>query len=153
VGVALVAALGGFLFGYDTGIIGGALLFIDHLNASSFDQQAIVGAILVGAIVGAIIAGYLARKISRRRTMFLAGIIYVVAGLGAALSQSVPELLVARFALGIAVGTASFVAPMYIAELVPKRVRGGLVTFNQLMITIGILLAYISSWVFKGRVE
>jgi sugar porter (SP) family MFS transporter len=150
VGVALVAALGGFLFGYDTGIIGGALLFIkDDLNASSFDQQAIVGAILVGAIVGAIIAGYLARKISRRRTMVLAGIIYVVAGLGAALSQSVPELLVARFALGIAVGTASFVAPMYIAELVPKRVRGGLVTFNQLMITIGILLAYISSWVFK----
>jgi sugar porter (SP) family MFS transporter len=150
VGVALVAALGGFLFGYDTGIIGGALLFIkDDLKASQFDQQAIVGSILVGAIVGAIIAGYLARKISRRWTMFTAGVIYVVAGLGCAISQEVWQLLIARFALGIAVGTASFVAPMYIAELVPKRVRGGLVTFNQLMITIGILLAYISSWVFK----
>jgi sugar porter (SP) family MFS transporter len=150
VGVALVAALGGFLFGYDTGIIGGALLFIkEDLQASQFDQQAIVGSILIGAIVGAIMAGYLARKISRRWTMFTAGVIYVVAGLGCAVSQEVWQLLVARFALGIAVGTASFVAPMYIAELVPKRVRGGLVTFNQLMITIGILLAYISSWVFK----
>jgi len=81
--------------------------------------------------------------------LIMAGIIYVVGGLGAAISQEVWQLLIARFTLGIAVGTASFVAPMYIAELVPKRVRGGLVSFNQLMITIGILLAYISSWVFK----
>ena len=150
VGVALIAALGGFLFGYDTGIIGGALLFIkEDFKASEFEQQAIVGSILVGAIVGAIMAGYLARRISRRWTMVTAGVIYVVAGLGCAISQDVWQLLIARFALGIAVGTASFVAPMYIAELVPKRVRGGLVSFNQLMITIGILLAYISSWVFK----
>jgi len=150
VGVALIAALGGFLFGYDTGIIGGALLFIkEDFKASEFEQQAIVGSILVGAIVGAILAGYLARRISRRWTMVTAGAIYVVAGLGCAISQDVWQLLIARFALGIAVGTASFVAPMYIAELVPKRVRGGLVSFNQLMITIGILLAYISSWIFK----
>jgi sugar porter (SP) family MFS transporter len=151
VGVAMVAAIGGFLFGYDTGIVGGALLLlVKDLKPSTFDQQAIVGSLLVGAVVGAIAAGYLADAISRRRTKIIAGSIFVVGAIGAGLSQTVWELLISRFALGLAVGTASFVAPMYIAELVPKRVRGGMVSFNQLMITVGILGAYIASWGLKG---
>jgi sugar porter (SP) family MFS transporter len=151
VGVALIAAIGGFLFGYDTGIIGGALLFIKtDLHASHFDEQAIVGSLLIGAVVGAICAGYLADRISRRRTKIIAGLVFVGGAIWAALSQDIWSLIGARFVLGLGVGTASFVAPMYIAELVPKRVRGGMVSFNQLMITTGILGAYIASWALKG---
>jgi sugar porter (SP) family MFS transporter len=146
-GIAIVAAIGGFLFGYDTGVIGGALLFIQKdLNLDKSQQQAAVAAILLGAVVGAIGAGWLADHFSRRRTKILAGCVYVLGALGCALAQSYWELVAARFWLGLAVGTASFVAPMYIAELVPPRIRGGVVSFNQLMVTIGILLAYISDW-------
>jgi sugar porter (SP) family MFS transporter len=149
--LATVAAIGGFLFGYDTGVISGALLFIKgDLHASSFDQEAIVGALLLGAVVGAIVSGWLANKIGRRPTKIISGCIYALAALGCAFSQSTSELIAARFVLGYSVGTASFVSPMYIAELAPKRMRGGLVSFNQLMIVTGILAAYIADFALKG---
>ena len=142
--LATVAAIGGFLFGYDTGVISGALLYIKgDLHASSFEQEAIVGALLLGAVCGAIGSGYLANKIGRRRTKIMSGCIYTIAALACAFSQSANELIAARFVLGFSVGTASFVSPMYIAELAPKRIRGGLVSFNQLMVVLGILAAYI----------
>jgi sugar porter (SP) family MFS transporter len=148
--LALVAALGGFLFGYDTGVISGALLFITKdLGASKFDEQAFVGALLIGAVIGAAAAGYAADALSRRRTKILAGAIYVLGALGSALAQDPTQLIVARFVLGLAVGTASFVAPMYISELAPKRIRGGVTTFNQLMVVSGILGAYIVNWALK----
>ena len=124
--LAIIAALGGFLFGYDTGVISGALLFVTKdLGASKFDQQAFVGALLIGAVIGAVLSGYSADALSRRRTKIIAGAIYVVAALGSALAQTSWELIIARLVLGIAVGTASFVAPMYISELAPKKIRGG----------------------------
>ena len=149
--VAVIAAIGGFLFGYDTGVIGGALLYIkrDLHATSSFDQQAIVSSLLVGAVVGALIAGRLARRLGRRVTIIVAGWVYVAGGLGAALSQSLWQLVAARLVLGLAVGAASFVAPMYISEMAPKRIRGATVTFNQLMLTTGILVAYIADWALK----
>jgi sugar porter (SP) family MFS transporter len=148
--LALIAALGGFLFGYDTGVISGALLFIaKDLHASQFAQQAFVGSLLIGAVVGAILSGFSADALSRRRTKIISGAIYVVGALGSAAAQSSTELIVARFVLGIAVGTASFVSPMYISELAPKRIRGGVTSFNQLMVVIGILLAYIVQWALK----
>jgi sugar porter (SP) family MFS transporter len=150
--LAAVAAIGGFLFGYDTGVIGGALLYIKHdLNATSnLDQQAIVASLLTGAVVGALAAGKLADTIGRRRTIIAAGWIYVVGGIGSALSQNVGELVAARVILGLAVGAASFVSPMYISEMAPKEIRGGTVSFNQLMLTTGILAAYIANWGLKG---
>ena len=149
--VALIAALGGFLFGYDTGVISGALLYLKgDLHASTFQQEAIVGALLIGAAVGAIIAGYLADAISRRWTKVLSGSVYTLAALACAFSQSPDQLIGARFVLGLSVGTASFVSPMYLAELSPKRIRGGLVSFNQLMIVSGILAAYIVNFGLKG---
>jgi sugar porter (SP) family MFS transporter len=149
--VALIAALGGFLFGYDTGVISGALLYIKgDLHASSFQQEAIVGALLIGAAVGAVGAGYLADAISRRWTKVISGTIYTLAALACALSQSSDQLIAARFVLGLSVGTASFVSPMYLAELSPKKIRGGLVSFNQLMIVSGILAAYIVNFGLKG---
>ena len=148
--LAIVAAIGGFLFGYDTGVISGALLFIKKdLGASSFEQQAIVGSLLLGAVAGALIAGYSADAFSRRRTKIVAGAIYVLGALASAFSQTAVELIAARFVLGIAVGCASFVSPMYIAELAPKRLRGGTVSFNQLMIVSGILAAYIVNFALK----
>jgi sugar porter (SP) family MFS transporter len=149
--VSVIAALGGFLFGYDTGVISGALLYIKgDLQASSFQQEAIVGALLIGAAVGAVGSGYLADAISRRWTKVISGTIYTLAALACAFSQSSDQLIAARFVLGLSVGTASFVSPMYLAELSPKKIRGGLVSFNQLMIVSGILAAYIVNFGLKG---
>ncbi len=149
-GVAIIAAIGGFLFGYDTGVIGGAMLFMQKdLGLKSHGQQQLTVAILLlGAIAGALIAGWLADEISRRRTKMISGTVYVLGGVACALSQNYPEILASRFVLGLSVGTASFVSPMYIAELVPQRIRGGVVSFNQLMVTLGILSAYIIDWAF-----
>jgi sugar porter (SP) family MFS transporter len=149
--LAAIAALGGLLFGYDTGVISGALLFIGpDLHASSFEQQAVVGALLLGAVLGAVIAGWASEALGRRRSTLIAGCIYTVGALLCALAPSVGVLIAARFVLGLAVGCASFVAPMYIAELAPKRIRGGMVSFNQLAIVSGILIAYIVNFALKG---
>ena len=148
--VSVIAAIGGLLFGYDTGVISGALLFIkDDLDAGTFEQQAIVSVLLLGAMLGAVISGYLADRISRRWTKVISGVVYVVGALGCAFSVNASMLIGFRFLLGISVGTASFVAPLYIAEVAPPRVRGGLVSFNQLAVTAGILIAYIVDFLFK----
>jgi len=151
-GVAIIAAIGGFLFGYDTGVIGGALLFMQKdLGLETHGQQQLTVAILLlGAIVGALIAGWLADRISRRRTKIISGCVYVIGAVACALSMRYWQILASRFWLGLAVGCASFVSPMYIAEIVPKRIRGGVVSFNQLMVTLGILVAYIVDWGFAG---
>ncbi|HZR94091.1 MAG TPA: sugar porter family MFS transporter [Gaiellaceae bacterium] len=151
-GVAAIAAIGGFLFGYDTGVIGGAMLFMQKdLGLKSHGQQQLTVAILLlGAIVGALISGWAADRISRRRTKIVSGCVYVTGAVGCALAQSYWQILAGRFWLGLAVGTASFVSPMYIAELVPPAIRGAVVSFNQLMVTLGILVAYIVDWGFAG---
>jgi sugar porter (SP) family MFS transporter len=147
-GIASIAAIGGFLFGYDTGVIGGAMLFMQKdLGLKTHGQQQLTVAILLlGAITGALISGWLADKISRRRTKMISGSVYVTGAVGCALAQTYWQILAGRFWLGLAVGTASFVSPMYIAELVPPRIRGAVVSFNQLMVTLGILVAYIVDW-------
>jgi sugar porter (SP) family MFS transporter len=152
--LAIVAALGGFLFGYDTGVISGALPFIGKdVGGGEFNEQAYVGSLLIGAVVGAILSGFSADAISRRRTKIISGCIYVVGALASALSQSAPELIAARFVLGLSVGTASFVSPMYISELAPKRIRGGVTSFNQLMVVSGIMAAYIVNWALKDATD
>jgi sugar porter (SP) family MFS transporter len=149
--ISAIAAIGGLLFGYDTGVISGALLFIrDDLHASAFEQEAIVSTLLVGAIAGAVLSGYLADRISRKWTKVFSGCVYVVGALGCAFSVNVGMLVGFRFLLGLSVGTASFVAPMYISEVAPPVLRGGLVSFNQLAITTGILLAYVVNFLFAG---
>jgi MFS family permease len=152
--VSAIAAIGGLLFGYDTGVISGALLYIrDDLHAGDFAQQAIVSALLLGAIAGAILSGYLADRISRKWTKVISGTVYVVGALGCALSVNVTMLVGFRFLLGVSVGTASFVSPMYISEVAPPRLRGGLTSFNQLAVTAGILLAYLVDFAFSGLAD
>jgi len=148
--ICVIAAIGGLLFGYDTGVISGALLFIrKDLHADDVAQEWIVSVLLLGAILGAILSGYFADRISRKWTKVFSGCIYVVGALGCAFSVSIPMLIGFRFLLGLSVGTASFVAPLYISEVSPPRVRGGLVSFNQLAITSGILLSYLVNFAFQ----
>jgi len=152
--ISFIAAIGGLLFGFDTGVISGALLFLKKdLHANSLAQEWIVSVLLLGAILGAVISGYLADKLSRKRTKVISGCVYVIGALGCAFAVSVPMLVAFRFVLGLSVGTASFVAPLYIAEVAPPRVRGGLVSFNQLMLTLGILLAYLVNFAFSNVPE
>jgi major inositol transporter-like SP family MFS transporter len=142
--ISVVAALGGMLFGYDTGVISGALLFIKKVfSLSPFMQGAVVSSLLVGATVGALVAGPLSDRFGRRPVLILAAIIFIVGALLAALTPNAAILIVARFVLGLAVGTASLLVPLYIAEMAPADVRGALVNFNQLMITVGILVSYL----------
>jgi sugar porter (SP) family MFS transporter len=150
-GIAVLAALGGLLFGYDTGVISGAQLFIGKdLHSGTTANEWYVGALLLGAVAGAILSGWLADWISRKWTKFCAGCVYVGAALWSALATSAGSLIAARAVLGLAVGTASFVAPLYISEHTPPKLRGGTVSFNQLMITLGIMLAYVADWGLKG---
>lgn len=142
--IAGVCALGGLLFGYDIGVISGALLFIrEDLALSPFLQSVVVSGLLVGAVVGALVGGPLSDRYGRRRTVMLAALIFVLGAIGAGLSPSVGALIAFRFVLGLGVGLASLIVPLYISEVSPANVRGGLVSLNQLMITIGILAAYL----------
>jgi sugar porter (SP) family MFS transporter len=141
--VAGLSALGGLLFGYDTGVISGALLYIrEDFQVTSFLQGAIVSSLLVGAMIGALACGPLSDWLGRRIVILVAAIVFGVGALVAALAPNVATLVGGRVILGLAVGMASVVVPLYIAEMAPPDVRGALVTLNQLMITIGILVAY-----------
>jgi sugar porter (SP) family MFS transporter len=149
--IALLAALGGFLFGYDTGVIGQALPFIQkQFHPSTVTSSWIVASVLVGAVAGAAASGYLADRISRKWTLFGAGCVFVVGAVAEALAPDSMTLIIARFVLGLAVGTASFVAPEYIAEQTPPKIRGGTVSYNQVMITFGILIAYLVGFGFAS---
>src|ERR1700691_2059685 len=147
-----VTALGGLLFGYDTGVVSGALLFVkkDFGGLSSFQEELITSLLLVGAVVGALLAGRVADLIGRRLTVLITAAVFVVGVLLAAFTPTYPVLLVARVIIGLAVGSASMVVPLYIGEVVPPRVRGGLVSLNQLAITSGILSSYLIDYGLSG---
>jgi sugar porter (SP) family MFS transporter len=147
-----IAALGGLLFGYDTGVISGAILFITkQFSLSSTMEEIVVSAVLVGAIFGASLGGALTDRFGRRSLILVAGGIFIVSSLGTAFAPSVPWLIAARVVSGIAIGLASFISPMYIAELVPARVRGALVAVNMLAITTGIVAAYLTDYALTGN--
>jgi MFS family permease len=141
--VATVAAMGGLLFGYDTGIISGALLFIaDDFGLSDTAQQIVVASLLLGAVFGALFGGPLADRIGRRRAIMVAAVVFVIGSLASAFAVGAVSLAIACFVLGLAVGGAGMVVPVYIAESSPSRVRGSLVSLQQFLITVGILLSY-----------
>lgn len=149
--IATLAALGGFLFGFDTGVVGSAEpYFSTSLGIGSFGESWVVGSLLLGAVVGAALGGYLASRLSRKWTKCAGGCVFFAAALGSAVAPNVEWLCVSRFVLGLGVGTASFVAPLYISEQSPKQLRGGMTALNQVMITFGILVAYLSDFAFSG---
>lgn len=142
--VAVIAALGGALFGYDTGVISGALLFItERFGLTPFMEGLVTSSLLIGAAFGAVAGGRIADRVGRRSTLIASAIVFVVATLGSALTPSVAVLVLSRLVLGLAVGGASVIVPLYISEMAPAEVRGKLVTFNALMIVTGQLVAYL----------
>src|SRR5271163_4402068 len=142
--IAAVAALGGLLFGYDTGVISGALLFIRQVMSLSPTLQGIVVAIaLAGAAIGAATAGYLSDRLGRRRVILGAGLLFIAGAVVSAVAEGVSVLLIGRFLVGLAIGVASMLAPLYLAEIAPARDRGAIVSLNQLCITVGILASYL----------
>ncbi|HEX8855845.1 MAG TPA: sugar porter family MFS transporter, partial [Thermoleophilaceae bacterium] len=137
-------ALGGLLFGYDTGVISGAILFIKKdFGLSPFMQGAVVAALLLGAMIGAGLAGPLSDRLGRRRLIMTAAVTFTVGALWAAAAPNPGNLLAARFVLGLAVGSAALVVPLYLSEIAPTHIRGAIASLNQLMIVIGILAAFI----------
>lgn len=142
--VAGVAALGGLLFGYDTGVISGALLFIRETMALSSTMQGVVVAIvLAGAALGAAGAGTLSDRFGRRRVILAAALLFVAGAILCALAAELTVLLVGRFLVGLAIGVASMLTPLYLAEIAPASDRGAIVSLNQLCITVGILVSYL----------
>jgi sugar porter (SP) family MFS transporter len=137
-------ALGGLLFGYDTGVISGAILFIKKdFGVSPFVEGAIVASLLLGAMIGAALAGRLSDRLGRRRLILIAAVTFGVGALGAAAAPSAGVLIAARFVLGLAVGSAALVVPLYLSEIAPTQIRGAISSLNQLMIVAGILVAFL----------
>jgi MFS family permease len=146
--VYFFGALGGLLFGYDTGVISGAILFIKNdMSLSSFSQGIVVSAIL---IIGAAIIGLLSDKYGRRNMVLLSAVIFALGSISSSLANNVVILTISRIILGTAVGGASALVPLYLAEMAPAKYRGTLSTLNQLMITIGILSAYMVNLAFAN---
>lgn len=147
----LVATMGALAFGYDTGIIAGALPFMTlpadqgGLGLNAYTEGLVTAALIVGAAFGSLAAGYLADRHGRRTTLRLLSILFVVGALGTAVAPSVELMVVARFVLGLAVGGGSATVPVFIAEIAGPKRRGRLVSRNELMIVSGQLLAYVLS--------
>ncbi len=140
-----VAALAGLMFGLDIGVISGALSFIaKQFSITETMQELIVSSMMFGAALGAILAGYLSSSFGRKRSLILSATLFVVSSLLCALAPSVGWLLAGRVLLGLAIGVATFTAPLYISEIADERRRGSMISTYQLMITVGILVAFIS---------
>jgi sugar porter (SP) family MFS transporter len=152
--VASIAALGGLLFGYDTGVISGAILFISKQFALDNRLQAFtISVVLIGCIGGSAVSGSVADRIGRRPTLFGAGVIFLLGALLSALAGNEAILLCGRFVVGLGIGLSSVVAPLYISEVAPAPVRGALVSLYQFAITIGILAAYVVDYLLAGGAQ
>ncbi|MCC9194533.1 sugar porter family MFS transporter [Arthrobacter sp. zg-Y916] len=139
-----IATLGGFLFGYDTGVINGALPYMqDDLGLTPFTEGLITSSLLFGAAFGAVGAGQLADRIGRKKLLLILAGVFIVGAAGTAAAPGVGIMVLARVVLGLAVGGASAVVPMFLAELAPAARRGQLVTRDQLMIVSGQLAAFV----------
>jgi MFS transporter, SP family, sugar:H+ symporter len=150
-GISVVAALGGFLFGFDSGVINGT---VDALNrvfhSSNFGSGFNVASILLGCAVGAFLAGTLADKFGRRSVLIVTSILFVWGSWGSGVAHGSLEFIVYRVMGGLAVGAASIVCPAYISEIAPSAVRGRLASLQQLAIVLGLFFAFLSNYLFAG---
>jgi major inositol transporter-like SP family MFS transporter len=142
--IVLVSTFGGLLFGYDTGVINGALPYMsDDFNLNSFTKGLITSVLLLGAAVGAVFGGRLSDRIGRRKNILFLAILFFISTMGCTLSPNVIGMVIFRFLLGMAVGGASVAVPTFIAEMSPSDRRGRMVTRNELMIVGGQFLAFV----------
>lgn len=146
----VLAALAGLMFGLDIGVISGATQFIQaEYKVSDHTIEWIVSSMMFGAAVGALGAGWLSAHLGRKRSLVLGAVLFVVGSLLSGLAWSPQTLIAARVVLGVAIGLASFTAPLYLAEVAPEYIRGAMISTYQLMITIGILVAFLSDTAFS----
>ena len=149
--VSTVAALGGLLFGFDTAIINGAILFLRrHFGWTEVETEIAAGSLLAGCALGAGLAGSLSDRHGRKKVLLLAALIFALSSVATALPNSLAQFVAARIVAGVAIGIASMVAPLYIAEVSPAALRGRLVSMNQLAIVLGILISYLTGWALSG---
>ncbi|CAH9062213.1 unnamed protein product [Cuscuta epithymum] len=151
-GLTVIAGIGGLLFGYDTGVISGALLYIkdefEEVNQSSFLQETIVSMALVGAMIGAAAGGWINDAYGRKKATLSADVVFTMGAIVMAAAPGPYVLILGRLLVGLGVGVASVTAPVYIAEASPSEIRGGLVSTNVLMITGGQFLSYLVNLAF-----
>ncbi|WP_396349767.1 sugar porter family MFS transporter [Atlantibacter subterraneus] len=148
--VCFLAALAGLLFGLDIGVIAGALPFItDDFQITAHQQEWVVSSMMFGAAVGAVGSGWLSSSLGRRKSLMIGSVLFVAGSLCSAAAPNVEILIVSRVLLGLAVGIASYTAPLYLSEIAPEKIRGSMISMYQLMITIGILAAYLSDTAFS----
>jgi MFS transporter, SP family, arabinose:H+ symporter len=152
--ISFVAALGGLLFGFDTAVISGTINFIQpYFGLSEAQLGWTVSSLLFGCIAGVFIAGKAGDHYGRKKVLMSAALLFFFSAIGSATAHSLSIFLIARILGGIAVGVASILSPMYIAELAPAKYRGTLVSMNQLAIVIGILVAFFSNYLLVGTGE
>ncbi|MBI2843666.1 MAG: sugar porter family MFS transporter [Armatimonadetes bacterium] len=145
--VSAIAAVGGFLFGYDLSIISGAAIFLRReFDLNSFQMGLAMSSALIGCVIGPLFGGGLSDRFGRKRTLVLTSVLFGVSAVGTALPRNILEFDLFRIVGGVGVGLASVVSPMYIAEISPARIRGRLVTINQLAIVVGSLSSIIVSY-------
>jgi MFS transporter, SP family, arabinose:H+ symporter len=145
--ITLVGAVGGLMFGYDTAVISGAIVFMkEQFSLSPLMEGWVVSCALIGCIAGVSFAGILSDRYGRKRGLLLAALIFTISSVGTAIPRTITEFIAARFLSGVAVGLASMLSPVYIAEIAPAHIRGRLVAINQLAIIFGMLVTYVVNW-------
>lgn len=148
--IAVSAALAGLLFGLDIGVIAGALPFItDHFSLTSHQQEWVVSSMMLGAALGALCNGWVSHRLGRKYSLMVGAVLFILGSLGSAFATSLDLLLLFRVLLGVAVGIASYTAPLYLSEMATEDVRGKMISLYQLMITVGIVVAFLSDTAFS----
>jgi len=148
---SITVAIGGFLFGYDTAVISGAILFVrNQFHLTSFQTEIAVSIVLAGALAGTMAGGYLGDRFGRKPTLIMTAVVYGIFALTTGLATGTFVFVISRLFVGAAVGISSMLVPLYIAELAPEDIRGALVTLNQLAISSGVVIAYYVDYLLAG---
>jgi len=149
--VSFVAAIGGLLFGFDTGVIAGTISgVVRDFNLNPWQEGFAVSNLIIACILGSLAAGPMSDKFGRKKMLIFSGVLFTVSAVLSGVCQNYTQLIIARFIGGLGVGIASVLSPIYIAEISPAKIRGLLVAINQLAIVVGILMTYTSNWLLVG---
>jgi len=148
---SITVAIGGFLFGYDTAVISGAILFVrNQFHLTSFQTEIAVSIVLAGALAGTAVGGYLGDRFGRKPTLLITAVVYGIFAVTTGLATGTVVFVISRLFVGAAVGISSMLVPLYIAELAPEDIRGALVTLNQMAISTGVVVAYYVDYLLAG---
>ena len=152
--MAVVAAIGGILFGYDTAVISGTTEMVkSQFSLTSGGEGWYVGCALIGSIAGVLCAGALSDYLGRKKTMLISAALFSISAIGCAVCGNFDSLVVYRIIGGVGIGIVSIVSPIYISEVAPAKMRGTLVSLYQLAVTVGFLLAYVANWAIDANID